>query len=114
LLAAEPVDDAVIDAGLAPLWRAPTLDTVVLGCTHFPLLRDRLDARAPRPLQWVDSGSAIARRVAQVAGAVEENRPEHLAPAWATDPRPAGLTHGFRAFGFAPPVALSVPLPQPV
>ena len=51
LLAGEPVDDAVIDAGLAPLWRAPTLDTVVLGCTHFPLLRDRLNARAPRPLR---------------------------------------------------------------
>ena len=114
LLAGEPVDDAVIDAGLAPLWCAPTLDTVVLGCTHFPLLRDLLNARAPRPLQWVDSGSAIARRVAQVAGAPLESQPEHLAPAWATDPRPEGLTHGFRAFGFAPPVALSVPLPQPV
>ena len=79
-----------------------------------PLLRYLLNARAPRPLQWVDSGSAIARRVAQVAGAPLESQPEHLAPAWATDPRPEGLTHGFRAFGFAPPVALSVPLPQPV
>ncbi len=114
LLAGEPVDDAVIDAGLAPLWRAPTLDTVVLGCTHFPLLRDRLDARAPRRVGWVDSGSAIARRVAQVAGALPESPPEHLAPAWATDPRPPGLINGFRAFGFAPPGALSVPLPQPV
>ena len=60
------------------------------------------------------ANSLIARRVAQVAGAPLESQPEHLAPAWATDPRPEGLTYGFRAFGFAPPVALSVPLPQPV
>ncbi|HEX5678229.1 MAG TPA: glutamate racemase [Alcanivorax sp.] len=114
LLAGEPVDNTVLDTGLAPLWRAPPLDTVVLGCTHFPLLRDLLDARAPRPVQWVDSGTAIARRVAQVAGAPFEARPGGLAPAWATDPRPPGLSHGFRAFGFAPPDTLAVPLVQPL
>ena len=62
----------------------------------------------------VEQAERLLRRVAQVAGAPLESQPEHLAPAWATDPRPEGLTHGFRAFGFAPPVALSVPLPQPV
>ena len=38
-------------------------DTIVLGCTHFPLLRDALNDVVPRPVQWVDSGVAIARRV---------------------------------------------------
>ncbi|WP_075878992.1 glutamate racemase [Vreelandella massiliensis] len=55
---------------LEPLWQATqaevAMDTVVLGCTHFPLLKPWLEALAPVPLNWVDSGDAIARRVGQV------------------------------------------------
>lgn len=40
------------------------VDIAVLACTHFPLLRDELDRFAPRHIQWLDSGAAIARRVA--------------------------------------------------
>jgi glutamate racemase len=39
------------------------IDTVVLACTHFPLVKDELIAASPRPLNWVDSGDGIARRV---------------------------------------------------
>ncbi|MEA2818346.1 MAG: glutamate racemase, partial [Bradyrhizobium sp.] len=39
-------------------------DTVVLACTHFPLLIDRLVALAPWPVDWIDPAPAIARRVA--------------------------------------------------
>ncbi|WP_237056693.1 glutamate racemase [Microbulbifer sediminum] len=39
------------------------VDTVVLACTHFPLLRAELDRYAPRTVEWLDSGAAIARRV---------------------------------------------------
>lgn len=48
---------------ISPLFADPALDTLVLACTHFPLLRAELEAAAPRPVQWVDSGEAIARRV---------------------------------------------------
>jgi len=37
-------------------------DTVVLGCTHFPLLRDELQCVMPEGTRLVDSGAAIARR----------------------------------------------------
>jgi len=37
-------------------------DTVVLGCTHFPLLRDELQLVMPEGTRLVDSGAAIARR----------------------------------------------------
>lgn len=37
-------------------------DTVVLGCTHFPLLREELQAVLPEGTRLVDSGAAIARR----------------------------------------------------
>lgn len=39
-------------------------DTVVLGCTHFPLLSEELSSVLPVGTRLVDSGSAIARRTA--------------------------------------------------
>jgi glutamate racemase len=44
------------------------LDTIVLACTHFPLLREELAAAAPRPLNFVDGAAGIARRVANLLG----------------------------------------------
>ncbi len=38
-------------------------DTVVLGCTHFPLLSIELRAVLPAATHLIDSGGAIARRV---------------------------------------------------
>ncbi len=39
-------------------------DTVVLGCTHFPLLQEELLQVLPEGTRLVDSGAAIARRTA--------------------------------------------------
>ncbi|MDO6413152.1 glutamate racemase [Sphingomonas sp. BIUV-7] len=39
------------------------IDTIVLACTHFPLVADRLAAVAPRPLTFVDGAEGIARRI---------------------------------------------------
>jgi glutamate racemase len=39
------------------------LDTLVLACTHFPLLLPELQAALPKIQYWVDSAEAIARRV---------------------------------------------------
>jgi len=39
-------------------------DTVVLGCTHFPLLQDELAQVLPEGTRLIDSGAAIARRTA--------------------------------------------------
>ena len=97
-LAGDALDTGVIEACLAPLWQEPELDTVVLGCTHFPLLREALAAAAPRPLTWVDSGDAIARRVAQVVSPL----PLASGPqtAWLTREAPR-LTPALARFGFA-------------
>jgi glutamate racemase len=43
-------------------------DTVVLACTHYPLLMDRLVRLAPWPVDWIDPAPAIARRVADLLG----------------------------------------------
>ncbi len=66
-----PLGEADIAAAIARLFGQPggdRLDTVVLGCTHFPLLAAELAAAAPHPVTWMDSGAAIARRVATILG----------------------------------------------
>ena len=48
-----------------PLFDAPggeQIDTIVLACTHFPLVRNELIESAPRPVTYIDSGEAIARQ----------------------------------------------------
>jgi glutamate racemase len=41
-------------------------DTIVLACTHYPLLLERFRANAPWPVTWLDPAPAIARRVADL------------------------------------------------
>ena len=41
------------------------IDTVVLGCTHFPLIKTEFEKIQP-DWQWIDSGQAIANRVKEV------------------------------------------------
>jgi glutamate racemase len=65
----EPVSDAAIAAEIAPCFveadgRRP--DTVVLACTHYPLLIARLRKLAPWPVEWLDPAPAIARHVADL------------------------------------------------
>ena len=43
-------------------------DTVVLACTHYPLLLDRLQRLAPWPVHFIDPAPAIARRVVDLLG----------------------------------------------
>ena len=44
-------------------------DVIVLACTHYPLLLDRLARAAPWPVDWIDPAPAIARRVTDLVGA---------------------------------------------
>jgi glutamate racemase len=45
------------------------VDTVVLGCTHYPFVVDALRRRVPGVRRWIDTAEAIARRVAALASA---------------------------------------------
>src|SRR5205085_8185377 len=70
VLKGEPVDDAVIAHEIAPCFveGASRTDIIVLACTHFPLLLDRLVRLAPWPVNWIDPAPAIARRVSDLLG----------------------------------------------
>lgn len=83
ILQASPAVDhlptlAAIGAEIAPLFTDKRLDTVVLGCTHYPLLRPWLEQAAPWPVTWLDSGDAVARQVRRVL--TDHSQPERPQP----------------------------------
>lgn len=57
--------EEVVRASLQPILDAGA-DTVVLGCTHYPFLRDILFKIAGEKVLFVDSGQAIAKQVKRV------------------------------------------------
>jgi glutamate racemase len=73
-LSGQAVRDADIAAEIAPCFvgagedASARTDTVVLACTHYPLLLDRLAKLAPWPVEWIDPAPAIARRVVDLIG----------------------------------------------
>jgi glutamate racemase len=72
----DEVDDDAIAREIAPCFVTSGLrrtDTIVLACTHYPLLRDRLVRLAPWPVDWVDPAPAIARRVVDLVGPAAAN-----------------------------------------
>ena len=67
---APAVDEALL-AEIAPCFRDDGVrtDTVVLACTHYPLLIARLRQLSPWPVNFIDPAPAIARRVVDLLGA---------------------------------------------
>jgi glutamate racemase len=63
-LAGEETSVDAVRAAARPMFEADDrIDTVVLACTHFPLLEDELRAAFPN-VTYVDGGRGIARRIA--------------------------------------------------
>jgi len=75
----ETISDGDILAEIAPCFvdGASRTDTVVLACTHYPLLLDRLVRLAPWPVEWIDPAPAIARRVADLLGPQRPDSSSH-------------------------------------
>ncbi|WP_246251871.1 glutamate racemase [Ancylobacter pratisalsi] len=69
----DAVADEEIAAEIAPAFlregKART-DTIVLACTHYPLILSRLEKLAPWPVRWIDPAAAIARRLSSLIGPV--------------------------------------------
>ena len=63
----DPADYVRILDGLLSRPGGERIDTIVLACTHFPLVRDELAVAAPRPLAFVDGNEGIARRTSWLA-----------------------------------------------
>ena len=69
-LAGDPVGDRVLSDEIAPAFidDGRRTDTIVLACTHYPLLLDRLRRLSPWPVNFFDPAPAIARRVVNLLG----------------------------------------------
>jgi glutamate racemase len=75
------------------------IDTVVLACTHFPLLRDELRAAFP-VVSYVDGGPGIARRIAYLTeGQPWPDPPSRPALAVFTAPAPEPLFAALATYG---------------
>jgi glutamate racemase len=67
-LAGDEVSVDAVRAATQPMFDAPEgdrIDTVVLACTHFPLLSEELRTAFPN-IKYVDGGPGIARRIAHL------------------------------------------------
>jgi len=69
-LVGAPASDTDIAAEIAPCFvdGERRTDTVVLACTHYPLLLSRFRSLARWPVTWLDPAPAIARRVVDLIG----------------------------------------------
>lgn len=104
--AGQPVALQAFRTAQAPLFEqegADRIDTIVLACTHFPLIRGELAATVPHPVTFVDSGEAIARQTLRV---LEESsrvsKTEESGRLFLTDPaaQAGDLIEVGRRFGF--------------
>jgi len=104
-LANEPASDALIAAEITPCFSAEDsrrTDTVVLACTHYPLLLERFRKLARWPVDWLDPAPAIARRVADLLSErplATQAPPPRIAFTSGRTPSPK-LAAALAAFGF--------------
>jgi glutamate racemase len=103
-LSGETVSDAAITTELAPCFlsgrdgTSTRTDTVVLACTHYPLLLDRFITLAPWPVDWIDPAPAIARRVVDLLGPVGREADHAGAEMIFTSKRPHMLSQALMPF----------------
>ena len=68
------VDEEAVRAEIAPCFMekdGARTDIVVLGCTHYPFLVNRMRKTAPWPVDWLDPAEAIARRALSLLDRIE-------------------------------------------
>ena len=116
-LMGEPVDPNEIKDEIQPVFRhreGKRTDTVVLGCTHYPLLLEDIRKAAPWPVDYVDPAPAIARRVVDVLKqqSFDSPRPGPCSgTALFTSPLSSGTgLSAYRAMGFPTHEILALPI----
>ena len=98
-LSGEPVDADAVAAAVRPLAETAGLDTMVLACTHFPLLAEELAVALPG-VTFVDGGAGIARRIAFLTKG--QAWPDKMPPGIAVftgPPPPPALVAALAGFG---------------
>ncbi len=73
----------LLDDFLAPV-AASKADVVVLGCTHYPLIKDEIEQRLPDGVIVIDPSDAVARQVINVAHDVGIDLKAEVSTTWWT------------------------------
>ncbi|WP_075996666.1 glutamate racemase [Salaquimonas pukyongi] len=71
------VDEAAVEKEIMPCFieqDGKRTDIVVLACTHYPFLVNRMRKMAPWPVDWIDTSEAIARRAASLTEPLPTSR----------------------------------------
>jgi glutamate racemase len=99
------VDEDAVRAEIAPCFiehEGGRTDIVVLACTHYPFLVNRMRKTAPWPVDWIDPAEAIARRALSLLAppaTISSDLNEHADIAFFTSGRAEfptrRLMHGF-------------------
>jgi glutamate racemase len=113
-LAGTAVDEAAIRTEIEPCFiedGAAHTDTIVLACTHYPLLLEHFERLAPWPVRWIDPAPAIARRVVELLGPATGATHHDPAPAIFTSGRTAsaGFAAALQGFGLVAASPAGVP-----
>ncbi|MFB1052186.1 glutamate racemase [Paraliobacillus sp. JSM ZJ581] len=58
----------VVDESLQPLKNEQIIDTLILGCTHYPLLKDTIQSVMGEEVTVISSGEETAREVSAILG----------------------------------------------
>lgn len=77
---------ALVDRYTAPL-READVDTVVLGCTHYPFVAQHIQKALGAEVRLVDTADAVARRAQQLATSLQaaiDSAPHQTARLWTT------------------------------
>ncbi|UDQ76195.1 glutamate racemase [Pectobacterium brasiliense] len=103
-LQGETISISELQKILRPWLRLPEPpDTVVLGCTHFPLLAEELKMALPDGTRLVDSGAAIAKRTAWLIANLDNpqlSTDKNLVYCLAITPKVATLWPILQRYGF--------------
>jgi glutamate racemase len=115
-LRGERVADAAVARELGPCFieaDGRRTDTLVLACTHYPLLIDRFTRLAPWPVNFIDPAPAIARRVVElIGGPGAENTPAQARIVFTSGAAPSpALAASLARFGISEAAAMRFDTP---
>ena len=103
------VDEEAVRAEIAPCFMEEggrRTDIVVLACTHYPFLVNRMRKTAPWPVDWIDPAEAIARRALSllppVAAGVEPAQTVPDVAVFTSGRPPIQIMRLVRGFGLDP------------
>jgi glutamate racemase len=99
-----PLDTEAVARAVEPMFEGADgnrIDVVVLACTHFPLVRDAIQAACPTGVRLIDTGEAVARQALKVAKETG-NSPAGPPVAWVTGgvANRAALSPALARFGY--------------